>query len=208
MTLGSNTSGHLFDTTFTTNGVLHSAASGVITSTAAGTTGNILISQGAGAAPIYSSQPVIASGIVTNSSQYAFSAYLNATASNVTGDTTAYTILFNTEVFDIGSNYNTGTGTFTAPVTGKYLLTFGVYVNGGTIISSNIMQIVTTTRTYNAYPAPYPTGTFTGVISVIADMTATNTAVCKVAASDTGGKIDDVYGDASMNTYFQGYLLA
>jgi len=50
MTLGSNTSGHLFDTSFTTNGVIYSAASGVMTSVAAGTTGQVL-SGNTGSAP-------------------------------------------------------------------------------------------------------------------------------------------------------------
>ncbi len=53
MTLGSNTSGHLFDTSFTTDGVLYSAANGVITSTSAGTAGQVMTSNGAGVAPTY-----------------------------------------------------------------------------------------------------------------------------------------------------------
>lgn len=168
----------------------------------------MLVSGGTGLAPAFSSTPLITSGVMTNTAQPSFSAYKSSSTNNVTGDGTAYTILFDTVITNVGSSYVSGTGTFTAPVTGKYLLTFGVYVNGGTIISSNFMQIVTTTRTYLTYPAPYPTTGFSGFISVIADMTATNTAVCKVVATDTGGKIDDVYGDANMNTFFQGHLLA
>ncbi len=53
MTLGSNTSGHLFDTTFTTDGVLYSAANGVITSTSAGNSGEVLTSNGTGVAPTF-----------------------------------------------------------------------------------------------------------------------------------------------------------
>jgi hypothetical protein len=44
MPLGSNTSGHLFDTTFTTNGILYSAASGVATSTASANSGVVVTS--------------------------------------------------------------------------------------------------------------------------------------------------------------------
>lgn len=51
MPLGSNTSGHLFDTTFTTNGPLYSAASGVVTSAAAGSAGQVLQ---AGSPPVFS----------------------------------------------------------------------------------------------------------------------------------------------------------
>lgn len=53
MVLGSNTSGHVFDTTFTTNGPLYSAASGVVTSGAAGSSGQVYQSAGAGSAPAY-----------------------------------------------------------------------------------------------------------------------------------------------------------
>jgi len=41
MPIGNNTSGHLYDTTFTTNGPLYSAASGVMTSSSAGTAGAV-----------------------------------------------------------------------------------------------------------------------------------------------------------------------
>jgi hypothetical protein len=41
MPLENNTSGHLFDTTFTTNGTLYSASSGVVTSAATGNSGEI-----------------------------------------------------------------------------------------------------------------------------------------------------------------------
>lgn len=62
MTVGTNSSGHFFDTSFTTDGVLYSAASGVITSTSAGTAGQVLTSNGAGVAPTY--QAASAAGAV------------------------------------------------------------------------------------------------------------------------------------------------
>lgn len=62
MTIGTNSSGHFFDKSFTTDGVLYSAASGVITSTSAGTAGQVLTSNGAGVAPTY--QAASAAGAV------------------------------------------------------------------------------------------------------------------------------------------------
>lgn len=53
MVLGSNTSGHLFDTTFTADGILYADGSGVVTSTTAGTAGQVLTSNGPGVAPTY-----------------------------------------------------------------------------------------------------------------------------------------------------------
>lgn len=52
--------------------------------------------------------------------QPAFCAYKSSSTSNVTGDDTAYTVIFDTEVFDQASNYNNSTGVFTAPVAGRY----------------------------------------------------------------------------------------
>ena len=50
----------------------------------------------------------------------AFAATLTSQQANVTGDNTAYTVIFDTELYDNLSNYNTGTGVFTAPVAGVY----------------------------------------------------------------------------------------
>lgn len=59
-------------------------------------------------------------GFVSSASIPAFFAYANADIDNVTGDNTAYTIIFNTEEYDTLGNYNTGTGVFTAPQAGIY----------------------------------------------------------------------------------------
>lgn len=60
----------------------------------------------------------------------AFLAYASANLSNVTGDGSAYTVLFGSTVFDNTSSYNTGTGIFTAPTTGNYLFTTTLNFNG------------------------------------------------------------------------------
>ena len=50
---------------------------------------------------------------------------------DVTGDGTLYTILFNTQKFDIGSNTNAN-GVFTAPITGVYLFGYHLEIVDGT----------------------------------------------------------------------------
>ena len=53
-----------------------------------------------------------------------FSAYVSAPITNVTGDGTSYTVIFDSEVFDASNSFNTTTGLFTAPVTGNYFFQF------------------------------------------------------------------------------------
>ena len=50
---------------------------------------------------------------VINTGQTLFSAYLSATVTNVTGDGTAYTIIYNNTLVTQGSAYNATTGVFT-----------------------------------------------------------------------------------------------
>ncbi len=57
-----------------------------------------------------------------------FQAYLSGNQSNVTGDGTVYTIPFDSTSVNTGSAFNTGTGVFTAPSTGTYLITGTVYL--------------------------------------------------------------------------------
>ncbi len=58
------------------------------------------------------------SGIVTKPKVPAFSAYVNASVTGTSG-----TVPFNALRYDSGSNFNTSTYAFTAPVAGKYLFT-------------------------------------------------------------------------------------
>ncbi len=55
-----------------------------------------------------------------------FFAYANANILGVTGDSTTYTVVFNTEVSDVGGDYDAGTGIFTAPTNGLYYFAAGV----------------------------------------------------------------------------------
>lgn len=69
-------------------------------------------------------------GQVLKPRQPAFFAYTTANILNVTGDSTVYQVVYDSELFDVGSNFNTATGVFTAPVTGIYALTYSVWCLG------------------------------------------------------------------------------
>ena len=66
-------------------------------------------------------------GHVTMPLQSCFQVQHNASAqSNVSNDTT---FNMDNEIFDLNSDFNTGTYTFTAPVTGKYLITYKCFIS-------------------------------------------------------------------------------
>lgn len=143
--------------------------------------------------------------------QPAFLGYLNATQSNVTGDGTTYTVPFNAELYDQASNFNTGTGTFTAPITGKYQLSTSVLITGGTAMTAIDLYITTTSKNYRTrfnLAAGAAVTNYSPTLSVVASMSAGDTAIVRIATNDSGGKIDDVYGEATdMWTFFSGALI-
>lgn len=155
-----------------------------------------------------STTKIDSTGRQTNSVQPCFLAYKSSASNNVTGDGTVYTIICDTVVFDQNSNYNNSTGVFTAPIAGRYSFTSGVLVLGGTVISSSssYFKFVTTGRTFLTYPASGVTQYSTS-LTVVANMAANDTCTVQISLTDTGGKVDDVYGDANANTYFSGYLI-
>jgi hypothetical protein len=139
-----------------------------------------------------------------------FNAYLSSIQSNVTGDNTSYQIVFDTLLFDDNSDYNTSTGVFTAPVTGKYL--FSTTVLGQNLVESNqpSVFIVTSARTYyyaNNGHAFEGNNLFS--YTVIADMTENDTAHV-IFNVYNGTKTVNVYGDETNNprTFFSGYQVA
>ncbi len=133
------------------------------------------------------------------SGQPAFLAYLNTTVNNITGDNTNYTVIYDTEVFDQGNDFNLGTSTFTAPVTGRYHIDFSGSLIGGTSMSGITCTAATTNHTYRI-TMPLNAGVTTAasaVGSTLADMTAGDTLTIGLLSTDSGGKIDDAAGTTS-----------
>jgi hypothetical protein len=146
---------------------------------------------------------------ILNPSQPCFLALANAVVSNVTGDGTNYQPIFNTTVYDQASNYNTGTGNFTAPYTGKYLFYVNLVMQGATAADSATGQIVCSSRTFTAYNSGVAiVGNNTITMTAIADMTAGDTAGVRIQFSGSTKSVS-IFGDATGNprTYFTGHLV-
>ncbi len=150
-----------------------------------------------------------AAGERTISLQPAFLAYLGASISNVSGNGTTFTLGTTTaltEVYDQGSNFVTS-GTFTAPVTGRYSFSGCAYLNGCTI-ASGIGMIFTTSN------ATYQNNNFRAASSLDiainytanADMDAADTCVCTIVTTGEAGVTDDLLGSSVRVTWFSGYL--
>jgi hypothetical protein len=142
-----------------------------------------------------------------------FSAYLSASATNVTGAGANYTVICNTEIADQTNSYNNASGVFTAPLTGKYRLVARVTLDDlTTAMTSYTVSISTTTRTVvSSFVANGGSNSFNQINIVVDDifaMTAGNTASIVVNVANGAGATADVLGSANAPTSFHGELIA
>ena len=151
-----------------------------------------------------------AAGIVTKPLQPAFLAYPTARQQNIAASTS--TIVLDAERFDQGGDFNTGTSTFTAPVTGKYQFNLNVRIGAMLDTGAGYYRTYITTSNQTYYPAIIDPN-FTADLnyyhlcfSVLADMDAGDTAYAQVQQSGGGVKTD--IDSSPENTNFSGYLVA
>ena len=214
-------------------GVVQTNSSGVVTSSN-GANGQVLI--GGGTAPAWAnitssdSSVTVTNGAntidlvvaVNNPNLSGFSAYVSSGVNNVTGDDSEYTVIFNAENFDSGSNYDASTGVYTCPVDGKYF--FGgkcdlrvnsssggyyaramIVASAGTPTTTYGLALPTRRRASNYYG-------YDGDISLsceaVLSLSAGDTVRFKVASYD-GGKYDDIPtpSASTAQSYFFGYLI-
>jgi hypothetical protein len=149
---------------------------------------------------------ISANGEITKPLQPAFLVF-GANMTNISADIT--TITLDSETYDQNSDFNTGTYTFTAPVTGRYLLTLTVCL--GTMADSGnylYTSIVTSNRYYHLLMKPSiqdeAQSNFNWNITTVADMDASDTAYTHMA-KEGGTDTIDIIGS---QTYFSGCLLA
>ena len=137
------------------------------------------------------------------SSAPAFLVYPNSDQSNMANDET---LVFDLEYFDQNTNF--ASNTFTAPVTGKYLMCVAARIDAVDENASWVrIEMVTSNRSYSPSlvdPGGLGTNDFMSIdFSIIVDMDANDTAV--VQAYQVGGTAQTDIVSAST---FSGYLVA
>ena len=145
---------------------------------------------------------ITSDGIVTKPSQPSFGA--NATTTNIP-ITTQTTVTLN-ERFDVGGNL--ASNVFTAPVTGKYLITYMFYFsNVDTAHTTLDVTVVTSNKVYQQ------TWAMNKILSSDGNFSISSSSVCDMDASDTlyirvyvaGGTAQtDIHGDSTASCYLLG----
>jgi hypothetical protein len=177
--------------------------------------GNVTLDSGSNSFEVNGGFNVSSTGVTTNTVQPAFSAYLNTSVANVTGDGTQYVpIIFDTVFFNQSSSYNTGTGVWTAPVTGVYHFSSTITLNGvgATHISANFcLQGLGSNLTFEI-ANPFSLNAFSGLAtlsgSATVHVTSGTTIFMNIEVSG-GTKTVGVLGlDAGQYfSQFSGYLV-
>lgn len=157
-------------------------------------------------AAISAALPNVLDGITSNVLP-AFLAVNTTTRNNVTGDGTAYTVPFDTEVFDQANNF--AANTFTALQTGRYRFDVAIEAFMSTA-TQGVLTLVTSNRSYTSriHLTSYYAINYTLQLSVIADMDAGDIAYVSLTLSGGSAKTANVNGSAgSVITYFSGSLV-
>ena len=147
-----------------------------------------------------------ANGAVTMPLQPVFLVQPASTQSNV-AEGADVVVIFGTERFDVGSNF--ASNAFTAPVTGKYFLSYSLFV---TQVDKNPnyfeTYLVTSNRTYTHTIDPrgfdVDPAYWTFNQATVVDMDAGDTAQIKLNIHNGGA----VQSDIATYSYFSGYLVA
>lgn len=139
-----------------------------------------------------------------------FRAYLSADQDNITNSTWT-TIQANTESYDTGSDYNTGTYTFTAPVAGYYYLHVNVRWESGAITASKyvlarLYKNGTTSLAQDTTLQPTNNFIINNQISTVVHLDASDTVVAQ-AWHNNGTNTPDI-DSQDYHTFFEGYLIA
>ena len=145
-----------------------------------------------------------ASGNIFKPLQPCFQAYASA-SQNITGWAGGY-VDFGGEAFDVGSNFDTTTGTFTAPVAGKYLFAVKVTVTD-VGYWCRVVLVPTGQQYWHLEELETPDG-FVSSFTTIVSMAANDTARILCYPNDNDFNISGGSGSSYKQTTFCGMLVA
>tara|TARA_R110000737_G_scaffold327196_1_gene341340 strand:- start:869 stop:2344 length:1476 start_codon:yes stop_codon:yes gene_type:complete len=143
----------------------------------------------------------------------AFSAKVSADITNVTGNGSIYTVLFNSEVNDQSSSYDTSTGKFTASVDGVYHFDTVLDLHAITSMSSLYCQFIVTGGGAAQYRfcsrvwASQNMTTLTETGSMTIPLTAGWTVHVTILGLGQGADTVTIGGGGNNQTLFSGYLV-
>ena len=131
-----------------------------------------------------------ADGEVTKPLQPAFAVKPTSNQSDINCVNTHVTVVFGTEIFDIGANF--ASNTFTAPVTGKYQLQTNLYLSDFDASADYLQADIVTSN--NTYSTIWETGSedsyVTLNIACTADMDASDTAYVRLFQGSGAAQVD------------------
>jgi len=155
----------------------------------------------------------MATNNVINLGRYSFSAYLNTTASAVTGDGTLYSVICDTAEFNEGSCYNVMTGIYTAPIDGNYCFIFNCFLSSiGAQTTGQILfqRKPNTDQLFAAYlnPSTVASAGYMGLNSnILIHLSATDTMEFLVALTGSTKTVDVLGSAAAQYTRCSGFLV-
>ena len=196
-------------TTLTASSTL--AVTGTATLSGATTVAGAFTSLGIDDNATANSITIDSTGAVTKPLTPAFFAYNAVADLNVTGNGVQYTVLFDTETYDQNADFNPATGTFTAPVSGRYFLQAAVSTDAQTTTNTDgDIQLTTSNKALAVYYSPgymegrAVSGQCTIGIQGVMDMDANDTATIKIRIYQGSQNI----GITANNSWFSGVLVA
>lgn len=195
----------LYPTAVSANSMLYSSSSNIVEEVSLSGDGILIVTDGV---PSVSSAIQVVNDVVVMPTQPLFIAYLSGSSNNCTGDSTVFTMPFDSTVIDLNSNFNTTTHAFVAPVDGIYYFSLSWKLNQVTPLASSItaQAVVTGTSagTYVLVTAGSGIGDIANAIaqtnSTYIQMTSGDSVTFQVKVSGITKTVDLVGGSASQTS--------
>jgi hypothetical protein len=142
-----------------------------------------------------------------------FKATVDTPLSNVTGNATDYTVIFETEKYDLSGSYAVATGIFTCPCAGVYLFAYSVGYTGIAAAHTRHDTALVHKNSAGTIQSQYVTTSAAYAMSISGALVIANTHLMRLAEGDTVEVLANASGGTkvvglSASTSFAGYLLA